>query len=153
MCPDSKRSRAKSPSPLLLLWAIWPGAAYPGDCFGTPGNQAIYCPEWGLGLLGQTGWGKTTTTTTTLASIGGRLFAVDVAFRLTVAFPQGSGLARADSLRNNNNNNHLAYVATGSRNILIYWIVCLLLIFLSNNFYVWYYEIRFLIYWWDVGLY
>ena len=44
MYPDFKQSRAKSPPPLLLLRAIGPGAAHPGDCFGTPGNQAIYSP-------------------------------------------------------------------------------------------------------------
>ena len=64
MYPDSKQSRAKSPLPLLLLLAIRPGAAHPEDCSGTPGNQAIYCPKWGAGLLSQTGRGKTTTRTT-----------------------------------------------------------------------------------------
>ena len=44
MYPDSRRSRAKSPPPLLLLRASRPEAAHPGDCFGTPGNHAIYCP-------------------------------------------------------------------------------------------------------------
>ena len=41
--PDSWGSRAKSP-PSLLLRAIRPRAAHPGDCYGTPGNEAIYCP-------------------------------------------------------------------------------------------------------------
>ena len=43
MYPDSRQSRAKSPPTLLLLRAIWPGAAHPRDCFGTQGNKAICC--------------------------------------------------------------------------------------------------------------
>ena len=44
MYPDSKQSQAKSPTPILQLLAIRPGAAHPGGCFGTPGYKAIYCP-------------------------------------------------------------------------------------------------------------
>ena len=36
-------SLAKSPPPLLLLRAIRPEAALAGDCFDTPGNEAM-CP-------------------------------------------------------------------------------------------------------------
>ena len=47
MHPDSetsrRRSRAKSPPSLLLLRALRPGAAHPGDGFGAPGMYGWYC--------------------------------------------------------------------------------------------------------------
>ena len=76
--PNSGWSRPKSLPPLLLLRAIRPGAALSWDCFCTPGNEAIYCPYWGAGLIGQTGRGKATTTTTRDCIYRGRLSVVDV---------------------------------------------------------------------------
>ena len=67
MYPDYRRSRAKSLPILLLLRAIRPRATHPRYCFSAPGSETIYCPWWGAGLLGQTGWGKATRRTVFLA--------------------------------------------------------------------------------------